>query len=64
MNEKLSLFIASVLTNPTDGFRLRGMNKKQLAEVMRYLGKIKSPAKAKAARINGRKGGRPRKVKP
>jgi len=39
------------------------MNKKQLSEVMRYLGKQKSPAKAKASRANGRKGGRPRKKK-
>jgi len=40
------------------------MNKKTLSEVMRYLGKIKSPAKSKASKLNGRKGGRPRKVKP
>jgi len=40
------------------------MNKKTLAEVMRFLGSQKSKAKARAARINGRKGGRPRKVKP
>ena len=39
------------------------MNKKQLSEVMRYLGKRKSPAKAAAARKNGKRGGRPRKVK-
>lgn len=37
------------------------MNKKTLREVMGYLGSIKSPAKAKAARENGKKGGRPRK---
>jgi len=39
------------------------MNKKTLAAVMSYLGSQKSAAKAKAARINGRKGGRPRKAK-
>jgi hypothetical protein len=36
------------------------MNKKQLSEVMRYLGSQKSAAKAKAARENGKRGGRPR----
>jgi hypothetical protein len=39
------------------------MNKKQVAEVMRYLGSQKSKAKAVAARKNGKRGGRPRKVK-
>jgi hypothetical protein len=39
------------------------MNKKQIAEVMRYLGSQKSKAKAAAARKNGKRGGRPRKVK-
>lgn len=37
------------------------MDKKTLREVMRHLGKIKSPAKAKASRLNGRKGGRPKR---
>jgi hypothetical protein len=36
------------------------MNKKLLSEVMRYLGSQKSAAKAKAARENGKRGGRPR----
>jgi DNA invertase Pin-like site-specific DNA recombinase len=36
------------------------MNKKTLSEVMRYLGGLTSDAKAKAARKNGKKGGRPR----
>lgn len=40
------------------------MNKKTLSEVMRYLGSRTSAAKAKAARKNGRLGGRPRKAKP
>lgn len=39
------------------------MNKKLLSEVMRYLGSQTSAAKAKAARKNGKLGGRPRKVK-
>ena len=33
------------------------------SECARHMGSIKSPAKAEAARINGRKGGRPRKEK-
>ena len=40
------------------------MNKATLSEVMRYLGSKTSKAKAEAARTNGRKGGRPKKVKP
>jgi hypothetical protein len=35
--------------------------KTQLQRVMSQLGRIKTPAKAEAARINGRKGGRPKK---
>ena len=45
--------------NPTAGYA-KSMNKKTLSEVMRFLGSQKSSAKAKAARINGRKGGRPK----
>jgi hypothetical protein len=41
------------------------LTKAQLKEAMRILasraGSTKSPAKSEAARINGRKGGRPRK---
>jgi len=40
------------------------MNKKLIAKVMSELGKRTSKAKAKAARENGKKGGRPRKAKP
>jgi hypothetical protein len=40
------------------------MKKKTIREVMSYLGSIKSPAKAKASRKNGKLGGRPRKAKP
>jgi hypothetical protein len=39
------------------------MTPKLISELMSYLGKQKSKAKARASRINGRKGGRPRKVK-
>jgi hypothetical protein len=39
------------------------MNKKTIAEVMRYLGSRKSKAKAAASRRNGKLGGRPRKQK-
>jgi hypothetical protein len=39
------------------------LSKKQISELMSYLGKQRSKAKARASRINGRKGGRPRKVK-
>jgi hypothetical protein len=36
------------------------VNKKRIAEVMGYLGSIKTNAKADAARANGKKGGRPK----
>lgn len=39
------------------------VDKKTLREVMRYLGSKTSDAKAKAARENGKLGGRPRKSK-
>jgi hypothetical protein len=35
------------------------VNKKTIAEVMRFLGSQTSTAKAKAARQNGKRGGRP-----
>jgi hypothetical protein len=38
------------------------MKKKEISRVMSYLGSIKSEAKAKSSRENGKKGGRPRKV--
>jgi hypothetical protein len=41
----------------------QAVNKKAIAEVMRYLGSRTSAAKAKAARKNGKLGGRPRKDK-
>jgi len=42
------------------------INRKALCEVMRQLGKVKSAAKADAARRNGKLGGRPKilQVKP
>jgi hypothetical protein len=39
------------------------VDKKLISKVMAELGKRKSKAKAAAARKNGAKGGRPRKVK-
>ena len=39
------------------------MNQKAIRAVMRELGKRTSPAKARAARENGKKGGRPRRSK-
>jgi hypothetical protein len=39
------------------------VNKKQISEVMKYLGSIKTKAKARASRENGKLGGRPRKRK-
>jgi hypothetical protein len=45
--------------NTTDGI-MKTMNKKQISEVMRYLGSQKSKAKAVAARKNGKLGGRPK----
>jgi hypothetical protein len=44
------------------------VNRKQISKLAAALGKlggsVKSKAKAKAARENGKKGGRPRKAKP
>jgi hypothetical protein len=37
------------------------MDKKTLKKVMGYIGSIKSERKSYASRINGRKGGRPKK---
>jgi len=46
----------------------RAVNRKQISKLAAALGKlggsVKSKAKAKAARENGKKGGRPRKPKP
>jgi len=53
----------SPIAQPNRRVYIRSMNKKLLSEVMRYLGSQKSTAKAKASRVNGRKGGRPKKVK-
>jgi hypothetical protein len=39
------------------------VNKKTIADVMRYFGSIKTPAKAKASRKNGKLGGRPKGAK-
>ena len=39
-------------------------NKEWMSELARRAGRSRSPAKAKAARENGRKGGRPRKQQP
>ena len=36
--------------------------KKEISKVMAYLGSIKTKKKARASRINGRKGGRPKKT--
>jgi hypothetical protein len=36
-------------------------SKRWMSEIGRTLGSVRSPAKARAARINGQKGGRPRK---
>jgi hypothetical protein len=40
------------------------MKQSLISQVMSELAKIKTPARAAAARENGKKGGRPRKVKP
>lgn len=41
------------------------MDRKELIrQAMSEIGKVKSEKKAKASRENGKKGGRPRKVKP
>ena len=40
------------------------MKAQEIKRVMAFLGSRKSAAKTAAARANGKKGGRPRKVKP
>ena len=40
------------------------MDRKTISKVMGYIGSIKSERKSYASRINGKKGGRPKKVLP
>lgn len=51
------------IAQPNGWLYSRSMNKKTLSEVMRFLGRQTSKAKAAAARKNGMKGGRPPKRK-
>jgi hypothetical protein len=39
-------------------------SKEQISLVMASFGKMKSKAKAAASRANGKKGGRPKRIKP
>jgi hypothetical protein len=52
-----------LLTKPNGRVYSLPVNKKNVREVMAYLGSIKTPAKAKASRKNGKLGGRPLKDK-
>jgi hypothetical protein len=56
----VALKLKIVLEKPIRRVYSPTMNKKTLREVMGYLGSIKSAAKAKASRQNGKLGGRPR----
>jgi hypothetical protein len=64
-----SLQTLPIVLDKTQAVRYHAIvNRKQISKLAAALGKlggsVKSKAKAKAARENGKKGGRPRKAKP